>query len=73
MPMRFDCQIEDSIFNYTFKEATGNTTHTIIANNLIYGKIKRKDELAAVVDYHDGILAQRTKDMKRRLGIKSKS
>ena len=73
MPMRFDCQIEDSIFNYTFKKATGETTHTIIANNLIYGKIKRKDELAAVVDYHDGILAEKTEDMKRRLGIKSKN
>ena len=73
MPMRFDCQIEDSIFNYTFKEATGSTTHTIICNNLIYGGVKEKDELASVVAYHEGILAERTKEMKRRLGIESKS
>ena len=73
MPMRFDCQIEDSIFNYTFKEATGGTTHTIICNNLIYGGVKRKEDLATVVAYHDGILDQKTEDMKRRLGIKPKS
>lgn len=73
MPMRFDCQIEDSIFNYTFKQATGTTTHAIICNNLIYGGVKRKEDLAAVVDYHDGTLARKTEDMKRRLGIVPKS
>jgi hypothetical protein len=72
MPMRFDCQIEDSIFNYTFKQATGATTHTIICNNLIYGGVKQKEDLAAVVEYHDRILVQKTEDMKRRLGIGSK-
>lgn len=73
LPMRFDCQIEDSIFDFTFKEATGTTTHAIIANNLIYAGIKRKDELAAVVGQLDGTLDRKTKDMKHRLGIASKS
>ncbi len=72
LPMRFDCQIEDSIFDATLKQATGTTTHTIIANNLIYAGIKRKDELAAVVEHHDGTLMQNKADMKRRLGIAPK-
>lgn len=70
MPMRFDCQIEDSFFNYTWKKATGNTTHTIICNNLIYANIKMKDELAAVVDYHDRILDRRMKEMRERLKLR---
>jgi len=70
MPMRYDCQIEDSIFNYTWKKATGNTTHAIICNNLIYGKIKTKAELAAVVDYHDRGLDGRMKAMMERLKIR---
>lgn len=72
LPMRFDCQIEDSIFDYTFKEATGATTHGIIANNLIYAGVKSKAELAPVIEHLDGTLAQKTKDMKRRLGIARK-
>jgi hypothetical protein len=72
LPMRFDCQIEDSIFDHTFKAATGTTTHTIIANNLIYGGCAGKDELAAVVAFQDGALDHKTADMKRRLGIGAK-
>lgn len=73
LPMRFDCQIEDSIFDHTFKVATGATTHTIIANNLIYGGFKKKEDLAAVVKCQEDDLDAKTRDMKRRLGIAPKA
>lgn len=69
MPLRFDCQIEDSFCNYTSKKATGITNHAIICNKLIYARIRRKDELYAIVDDHDKMLDRRMKEMRLRLNM----
>jgi hypothetical protein len=38
--MRFDCMIEDSLVDLSYKKATGLSIHGIIANNLIYDGVK---------------------------------
>ena len=51
--MRFDCMIEDSLVDLSYKKATGSSVHGIIANNLIYDGVKEKKELIPVVTYYD--------------------
>jgi hypothetical protein len=72
IPMRFDCKIEDSLINQTYRNATGITVHGIICNNLIYDKIKTKDELNQVVSYYDEIIPSRLKEINNRLGLQEK-
>lgn len=69
LPMRFDCKIEDSLGNYTYKKVTGITTHGILCNNLIYDGIKTKSELEETYKYYDNELVQRMKEMFRDLKI----
>lgn len=51
--MRFDCMIEESFINTTYKQVTGATVHSIIANNLIYDGVLNKTELSSAIDYYD--------------------
>lgn len=51
--MRFDCMIEDSFINTSYKRATGSTVHAIIANNLIHDGAKSKQELVPIVNFYD--------------------
>jgi hypothetical protein len=60
LPMRFDCMIDDSFMNYTFQKATGQTTHAIIANNLIYAGVRTKEEMQATIDEYERSAASRT-------------
>jgi hypothetical protein len=62
LPMRFDCRIDDSFMNYTFQKATGLSTHTIIANNLIYAGARTKQQLQESVDEYERIAAPRTRE-----------
>lgn len=67
--MRFDCLIEESFINKTYKQATGSTVHEIIANNLIYDGVKTKNELAPAVEYYDSTIDYHIEEAKRRLSI----
>ncbi len=65
--MRFDCLIEDSFINKTYKQATGSTVHAIIANNLIYDGVKTKAELATAVEYYDDVIERQVEEAKSRI------
>lgn len=67
--MRFDCKIEDSFINHTYKNATGTTVHGIICNNLIYDDIWTKSQLKEVVEYYDNIISQRMEEVRSHLGL----
>ncbi|MCC6442923.1 MAG: hypothetical protein IT210_05625 [Armatimonadetes bacterium] len=60
--MRFDCKIEDALVNHTFKEATGQTVHSIIACNLIYDRLRTKEELKPAVDFYESEAADKTRE-----------
>jgi hypothetical protein len=68
--MRFDCKIEDSFINHTYKKATGMTIHSIIASNLIHCGIKTKSQLKKAVEYYDNIIDERKEEIMSYLGIK---
>lgn len=67
--MRFDCLIEESFINKTYKQATGSTVHEIIANNLIYDGVKTKKELSPAVEYYDRTIDRHIEEAKKRLSI----
>ncbi len=52
-PMRFDCRIESGLMDATYKSTTGLTVHGIVGNNLIYGKVMSKDDLAEMIRRYD--------------------
>jgi hypothetical protein len=58
LPMRFDCKIEESLINHTYKKAIGLTVHGIICNNLIYDGARTKSELEDTVEHYDHALTQ---------------
>jgi hypothetical protein len=51
--MRFDCMIEDSLVDLSYKKATGLSIHGIIANNLIYDGVNDKIDLNHIVKYYE--------------------
>lgn len=57
--MRFDCMIEDSFINHTYKQATGSTIHSIVANNLVYDGLAQKEDLQPVVSHYDQVIEDR--------------
>jgi len=65
--MRFDCMIEDSYINHTYKSVTGSTIHAIIANNLIYDNLSTKSELAPIVEHYDRIITDRQQQVKEKI------
>ena len=70
LPMRFDCEIEESLINYTYKQTTGMTVHGIICNNLIYDGVRTKSKLKDTVDYYDGLVKDKKEELMIRLGLK---
>lgn len=70
LPMRFDCEIEESFLNHTYKEATGMTVHGIICNNLIYDGIRTKAQLRDTVEYYDDMVKRKKEELMRRLALK---
>jgi hypothetical protein len=58
LPMRFDCILEDGLIDRTYKNATGLTIHTIMCNNLIYGGVKTKKDLAQTASVYEGTVAE---------------
>ena len=65
--MRFDCIIEDSYMNTTYKQATGATVHAIIANNLIYDGVQNKLDLTPAVAHYDAIIDDRMEEVMNRV------
>jgi hypothetical protein len=70
LKMRFDCKIEDSFINHSYKQATGLTVHGIIANNLIQDGLRKKDELNAAVEHYDGVIGERTDEVMDIMGLR---
>jgi len=65
--MRFDCMIEDSFINLTYKRAIDSTIHTIIANNLIYDGKAEKAQLENVVAYYEEIIEEKTNEVLQKI------
>jgi len=65
--MRFDCMIEDSFINLTYKRATDSTIHTIIGNNLIYDGKAEKAQLENVVAYYEEIIEEKTNEVLQKI------
>lgn len=61
--MRFDCMIEDSLINLSYKKVTGSTVHSIIADNLIYDGVAIKTDLTPIVKHYDDIINTRYEDI----------
>ena len=70
--MRFDCMIEESLINHTYKQATGCTVHGIIVNNLIHAGVRTKDQLRGAVDYYDGNMDRQMEQTVTRLGFEER-
>jgi len=70
LQMRFDCKIEDSFVNHTYKNATGMTIQGIICNNLIHDDIGTKSQLKEIVEYYDNIISHRMEEVRAHLGLK---
>ena len=70
LPMRFDCEIEDSFINHSYKTDTGLTCHGIICNNLIYDGIRTKNQLKKTVEYYDRLVKHKKEELMIRLGLK---
>jgi len=68
LQMRFDCKIEDSFINHTYRQATGLTIHGIIASNLIACGVMKKEELTDAVKYYDDIIKERKEEVLKILG-----
>ena len=64
LPMRFDCKIEDSFINRTYKKAVGITIHGIICSNLINAGIRTKKDLEETVKHYDQIIEKRMEEVK---------
>lgn len=67
--MRFDCKIEDSFVNTSYKDATGSTVHSIIASNLIYDGKKGKSDLTPAVDYYDQAIKDKLEEITHQVNL----
>jgi hypothetical protein len=68
--MRFDCKIEDSFINYTYKKATGATIHSIISSNLVSRGVFTKSEMEEAVIYYDSAIKEKQNEVLNELGLK---
>jgi len=67
LPMRFDCRIEASLVNHTFKKSGGLTTHGMMCNNLIYDGTRTKADLRETVEEYDRLLPAAMREILRDL------
>ena len=67
LPLRFDCKIEDSLINHTFKCASGCTVHGIICNNFIYDKINKKEDLEETFESYNKDIEEQTSDVMEKI------
>ena len=65
--MRFDCMIEDSLMDLSYKKATGLSIHGIIANNLIYDGVKNKNDLIPAINYYNDNIEDAVLQLKKRV------
>ena len=70
VPMRFDCMVEDSFINQTYKRAGGLTVQGIICNNMIHAGVRTKAELQGDVARYDAQVDRRVEEAMVRLGLK---
>ncbi len=57
LPMRFDCLIERSLMNTTFKNTIGTTIHSRLCNNLICDGVYTKNELSESMKWYEDNLS----------------
>lgn len=70
LPMRFDCIIEDSLINGTWRKAAGLTVQGVIACNLVHAGVRTRAELEPAVAHYDAAVAGTTPEVERRLGLR---
>jgi len=67
--MRFDCRLEDAFVDHTYREATGSTLHSLIADNLVYAGVRTKQQVAEAVDFYAADLPERMDEVLAELGL----
>jgi hypothetical protein len=70
LPMRFDCLIEDSLINSTWRQAAGLTVQGVIACNLVHAGVRRRADLEASVAHYDAAIAGTMPEVRKRLGLR---
>ena len=70
LPMRFDCLIEDSLVNATWRKASGLTVQGVIACNLVHAGVRTRAELETTVAGYDAGIPAATREVEERLGIR---
>ena len=70
LPMRFDCLIEDSLINATWRKASGLTVQGVIACNLVHAGVRTRAELEPAVAHYTEAVAGITREVEERLGIR---
>ncbi len=67
LPMRFDCIIEDSLLNTTWKQTSGLTVQGVIACNLVHAGVRTREELAETVAGYDAGIVAATREVEKRM------
>jgi len=70
LPMRFDCLIEDSLVNATWRRTAGLTVQGVIACNLVHAGVRTRAQLEEAVAHYDAAIAETTPEVERRLGLR---
>jgi hypothetical protein len=70
LPMRFDCIIEDSLINATWRRTAGLTVQGVIACNLVHAGVRTREQLEEAVAHYDAGVAEMTPEVERRLGLR---
>ena len=70
LPMRFDCIIEDSLINATWRKAAGLTVQGVIACNLVHAGVRTRAELEPAVAHYEQAIAETTPEVEKRLGLR---
>ena len=69
LPMRFDCKLEHSFIDYSFRKTFGCTITSILCSNLIRDGIRTKEQMREFLEAHDNGVDTRVKEMSACLGI----
>ena len=69
LPMRFDCLIEDSLINATWRKASGLTVQGVVACNLVQAGVRTRAELEPTVAHYAEAVPCVTREVEEQLGI----
>jgi hypothetical protein len=68
-PMRFDCKIDASFINFTYKKTFGLNCHAMLCHNVIADGTRTKQQLTPTVEFHDSTMEENIKEMRASLGL----